>query len=360
MSEETVCVTGATGYVAAWIVKELLDAGFAVNATVRDKSREEKVAPLLALPHAAARLSLFELDVNGPDAAFDDAIRECSYVIHTASPVLVGTKEAQKALFDPAMNGTLGVLRSCKRVGGNTLKRVVLTSSISAIGGQGSDGRVLTENDWNSTSTLDYIPYAYAKTCAEQAAWKFMSDEKPAFDLCALHPSLCVGPPLNPKFVPPSVTESVLAAVDGKVPIVLSFLFHFVDVRDVAIAHRKAMLSDKASGQRFICHNVDVHSREYADFVIGLGYSTANGYPTARVDLSGSVGTAFLWYMSYMMGEVGSMLRTELGNPMLLDNSKIKRELGVEFRPWQDSIRETLEYLTANGHLKPLPSADSA
>ena len=35
----TVCVTGATGFVASWLVKCLLDEGYCVRGAVRDPGR---------------------------------------------------------------------------------------------------------------------------------------------------------------------------------------------------------------------------------------------------------------------------------------------------------------------------------
>ena len=76
MADNTVCVTGATGYVAAFVVRDLLAAGYRVRGTVRSRSNAAKLAPLLGLPGAAERLELFEADMTDP-SNFDDMLRGC-------------------------------------------------------------------------------------------------------------------------------------------------------------------------------------------------------------------------------------------------------------------------------------------
>jgi len=151
-----VLVTGGSGYVASWIIKMLLEEGINVNATVRDPSNSKKVDHLMALAKASGgQLKLFKSDLLDT-GIFDEPMRNCELVIHTASPFFItGIKNPEEELIRPAKEGTRNVLESAKR--NPTVKRVVLTISVVAIYGDNADiaftpGGVFTEKEWNRTN----------------------------------------------------------------------------------------------------------------------------------------------------------------------------------------------------------------
>lgn len=86
-STATVCVTGASGFLGLQLVKQLLERGYTVHATVRDPSNAGKTKPLrnLAVKISKGVLKLFKADLLVPNA-FDEAIENCVCVFHTASP----------------------------------------------------------------------------------------------------------------------------------------------------------------------------------------------------------------------------------------------------------------------------------
>ncbi|KAF5761664.1 putative cinnamyl-alcohol dehydrogenase [Helianthus annuus] len=128
---KVVCVTGASGYIASWLVKLLLDRGYTVHATVRSLDDPKETQHLLALDGAKERLSLFEANLT-TEGSFDSAVSGCICVFHTASPVtFASVDDPQMELLDPAVKGTLNVLKSAAKV--QSLKRVVLTSSLAAV-----------------------------------------------------------------------------------------------------------------------------------------------------------------------------------------------------------------------------------
>mmetsp|Transcript_8698 Transcript_8698/g.12684 ORF Transcript_8698/g.12684 Transcript_8698/m.12684 type:complete len:141 (+) Transcript_8698:141-563(+) len=81
-----VCVTGASGFIASHIVKQLLEKGYTVHGTVRDASNAAKTAHLTGLPGASERLKLFSAGLLD-QGAYKEAISGCCGVFHVASPL---------------------------------------------------------------------------------------------------------------------------------------------------------------------------------------------------------------------------------------------------------------------------------
>src|SRR5439155_222332 len=154
----------------------------------------------------------------------------------------------QGGLVDPAVNGTRNVLGACQRAA--TVKRVVLTSSMAAITDEPESDHVLTESDWNEKSSLERNPYYYSKTLAERAAWTFMDERNRTFDLVVINPFLVVGPSIVPGLN--TSNQIFVDLLNGTYPGIVNLTWGFVDVRDVADAHVRAMETPSARG-RYIC-----------------------------------------------------------------------------------------------------------
>ena len=184
-----VLVTGASGFIATHLIEQLLGKGYAVRGTVRSPEKARAQGYLTSLA-GAENLELVAADLM-TDGAFDAAVEGCEYVMHTASPYVVTVDDPQRDLVDPAVKGTRSVLSACHS--SPSVRRVVLTSSMAAITDE-PDGRVLSEDDWNTESSLTRNPYYYSKTMAERAAWRFIEDESPHFDLVVINPVLVLGP----------------------------------------------------------------------------------------------------------------------------------------------------------------------
>ena len=174
-TSKPVMVTGATGFVAGWIAKGLLEAGATVHATVRDPNNADKVKRLLDLARETpGELKLFKADLLA-EGSYAEAMQGCGVVFHTASPFIIDVKDPQKELIDPAVKGTRNVLEQANRT--ESVERMVVTSSCAAIYGDNIDcayapGGRLDESDWNTSSTINYNAYSYSKTLAEKEAWR--------------------------------------------------------------------------------------------------------------------------------------------------------------------------------------------
>ena len=136
-SSFVVLVTGANGFIASWIVYILLNRGYKVRGTVRNAKNKEKHAHLLNLPGASERLELVEFDIlNTSVEDLSKYVEGCTYIIHTASPVEISglsKKEEESKIVQPAIEGTLKILRAAQSVGG--IKRIVYTTSLVAFRG---------------------------------------------------------------------------------------------------------------------------------------------------------------------------------------------------------------------------------
>ncbi|KAL7120496.1 hypothetical protein ACP275_02G126700 [Erythranthe tilingii] len=244
---KVVCVTGASGYIASWLVKLLLHRGYTVKATVRNLSDPRKVEHLMALEGAKERLLLYQADLL-EEGSFDAVVDACECVFHTASPVFLSVSEPQTELIDPAVKGTINVLRSCKKV--PSIKRVVITSSMASVMFNHSplNSDVIVDEIWSSDPLFCEEKkewYALSKTLAEKAAWKFA--EENGLDVVTLHPGFVIGPLLQPTLN--LTSEALLNLVKQGKQLWASGIYRYVDVRDVALAHILAFENPSANGR---------------------------------------------------------------------------------------------------------------
>lgn len=250
-----VCVTGASGYIASWIVKLLLDRGYTVNATVRCLNDPKKVDHLLALDGAKDRLHLFEANLL-EEGAFDSAIQGCDGVFHTASPVKLDVPNPQADLIDPAVNGTLNVLGTCARI--PSIKRVVLTSSMAAVllTGRPLTPETVVDETWFSVPEVCESQqmkwYLLSKTLAEEAAWNFAIEY--GLDMVSINPAVVIGPLLQPTVNASSF--AVLSLVNGS-ETYQNVTFGWVHVKDVAEAHILAFETPSANGRYLLNESVN-------------------------------------------------------------------------------------------------------
>jgi dihydroflavonol-4-reductase len=340
---QRVLISGASGFIASHTIAQLLADDFAVIGTVRNPDDTESTAHLWALPGAAERLSLVGADLNSA-GAFDDYVDDVDYVLHMASPFQMTVSDPARDLVEPAVEGTRAMLNACAR--SSRIKRVVLTSSMAAITDEPDENHVLTEGDWNDKSSLKRNPYYYSKTCAERTAWDFQSQHQPAWDLVAINPFIVIGPSMNAK-----VSESnklLLDLMSGTYPAYMALTWGFVDVRDVALAHSRALTREHASG-RYICAGETRTMREVVARLRGGGFAHTK-LPSIGLDTNFGTSLMRLAAVTQPKG-VASYLRTHLGRVPRYDTRKIQADLDIHFRNIDESLLETCADLVHWGHL---------
>ncbi|TDR31806.1 NAD-dependent epimerase/dehydratase family protein [Hydromonas duriensis] len=342
-----VLVTGATGYVAGWIIERLLTLGLTVHAAVRNPSDVKKIAHLDALAKKhAGNIRYFKADLlNNGD--YDEAMKGCQVVFHTASPFVLNVQDPQKDLVDPAVLGTRNVLESVNRC--PSVERVVLTSSCAAIYGDNIDvantpNNILTEEIWNTSSSLQHNPYSYSKTLAEAEAWK-MAEAQNHWRLVVINPSLVIGPGINPNATSESF-NLVRQFGDGRAKMgVPKFYIGVVDVRDVADAHVRAAFLPNAQGR----HILSGHDTNLAEMAACLLPKFGNSYPIPKRILP----KWLVWLVGPLADKTFTreIIRRNVNIPWHADNSKSRRELGLIYRSLNDSMNEFFEQLVQSGQL---------
>lgn len=335
-----ILVTGATGYIASWVIKKLLEQGHSVHATVRDLNKTASYSHLEKIAQSQnANLKFFKANLL-EEGSFDDAMRGCEIVIHMASPFLVTNfKDPIADLVDPAVKGTINVLNSVNRT--DSVKRVVVTSSIASTYGDAIDilkteNNSFDESHWNTTSSPDHQPYYYSKVAAERKAWQIQKAQS-RWDLVCINPALVIGPSLTPTTQSGSV-EVLQQFGSGVtrfgVPKLWSAL---VDVRDVADAHLTAAFKTDTQG-RYI---ISAKSLTLLEMGQVLTQHFGSKYPFPRMETPKFLVKA----VGPFLGHSRKFVELNVGYPIYFNAQKSIDELGIQYRDVEISLVEHFQQL---------------
>jgi nucleoside-diphosphate-sugar epimerase len=321
----TVLVTGASGFVATHVISAFLSAGYHVRGTVRSESKAESTAAVF--PSFKSQLSFVVVPDIAAPGAFDEPVKGVDGVIHTASPFVLQVKDNKRDLLDPAINGTLNILQAIQKHA-PTVKRLVVTSSFASIldlSKGNRPGYTYTEEDWNPATYEEALKsdngafvYCASKKLAEKTTYDFVESQRPKFTVATICPPMVYGPAIQPIHCLKSLnesTEDIYRFMNGSTKKVqVNGFWAYVDVRDVGIAHVKAY--EHIDGGRF--------------FVTGGNFTYQQVVETIRkvpgVDKN-------------RVAEDDHQL--EWPETYKVDNSKARKELGIEFRSLEESIRDT-------------------
>ncbi|TKY86860.1 hypothetical protein EX895_004148 [Sporisorium graminicola] len=337
-SKSHVLVTGGSGFIAIWIVYQLLERGHKVRVTVRSQDKGKYLQDVFQ--KYADNLEYTIAEDLEKEGAFDDAVKGVDAVLHTASPFHMNVEgDPRRTLINPAVNGTRNVLSSIHKHGSN-VKRVVITSSFAAIVDSSRQGHVVyTEKDWNVSSVervdkkgKDQEPqdaYRASKTLAERAAWQFVDENKPTWDLVTINPPLVFGPILHQVNSPEKLNTSVsfvwgLLHGSKKEDDLLTPSGNCVDVRDVAYAHVEALVRPEAGGNRFATALTPFVYQDLADII-----HSDNQVPTD-------------WKKQVPSGKQGQGKSVKQNE---LDGSKATRVLGLKYIPLKDVVQDMVASL---------------
>ena len=322
----TVLVTGASGFIAKHIVRELLEHDYTVKATVRSDSGRAQLVALF--PDAA--IDFVRLDLLKDDG-WDDAMTGVDVLMHTASPFPEGEPKDAQELIRPAVEGTLRALRAAQKAG---VERVVLTSSCAAIYKDASKPPMQrsTRDNWTDPEGQATSAYEASKTLAEKAAWDFVA-EHPEMKLTTINPGAVFGVPMDQHYgTSLAYVERLLKGTDPAYP---NMSMPVVDVRDVARMHVAALEHDTA-GQRF-------PANAGALSMVEMAQALKAAYPDRKIatrqapDLVVKVMALFVPLMR--------AVSSNLGRNMDVDGTDGPRELGFTYTPSRDALLASAEFL---------------
>lgn len=332
---QTILLTGASGYIAKHIALQLLNAGYAVRASLRNLNRAAELRAALS-PHLTAslgdRLTFVALDLE-QDAGWDMALAGVDVLMHTASPFPLSQPKNPNDLIRPAVQGALRALGAAKAAG---VMRVIMTSSAAAImGGQLPTGKVaFDEGDWTNPDAPGTSAYTRSKTLAERAAWDFVREHAPDMQLTVINPVLVVGPPLDRHFGSSvSVIERLLNAKDPMIP---QFGFATVDVRDVALAHLRALTIPGTAGKRYIASDRFLWFTDMASIL-------KSNFPNRKIITRRAPN--FVVRILGLFDKAIAGIVPILGKRIEVSGARAQAELGITFRDVRASVVETAQFL---------------
>ncbi|EJD07759.1 D-lactaldehyde dehydrogenase [Fomitiporia mediterranea MF3/22] len=340
-SPAKVLVSGANGFIAAWVVRTLLDHGYSVRGAVRSASKTTHMHKVFKDEVDNGRLEFIVVpDITAP-GAFDEAVKGVDAIEHTASPFRYNSSDPADYI-DPAVKGTVGILESAMKHAGPQLKRVVVTSSVAAVHNPDAEG-LQDESNWNEGSIANVREkgkdaslvdmYCASKSLAEKAAFDFVARNSVAitWDLATICPPFVFGPNLNEVHSPSDLGTSqavfyeALLSKAKTLDELADFWAGWVDVRDVALGHVRALEVPEAGSQRFIMTSGSFVWQDWLDAANALdmqGLDVPKGKPGS--------GKTFKYKFTF-------------------DSTKARNVLGIQFRDKLTTARDTIEDFRSRG-----------
>ncbi len=329
-AQKTVLVTGASGYLARWIVVELLQRGYRVRGTVRSLDRADAArCAILDRCGEGASLRFVPADLreeSGWEAAFDGV----DAVLHTASPMPFG---AADDLIEAARGGTRRVLTAAADAG---VTRVVFTSSGTAA--RAADPAIVgTESLWSALAGDAAHAYPDSKIHAERLAWELA--ERLGLQLTTVLPSFLQGPPVSVPGTAGTI-DMIRRLLTRAMPALPRLGWNIVDVRDEARLHVLALERPAAIGERIYGSGTFLWYRDVARIL-------REGLPEARKVPVHELPDVLVRWAARRDPQL-AMIIDELGVTRTVDSSKARTLLGWTPRDVRDTILDTARALLAD------------
>ncbi len=334
----TAFVSGGSGYIAGFLIRQLIENGWTVHTSIRSLSREAEVRGWLGVDDS--KLKFFAADLND-DAGWTEAMAGCSHVAHVASPFPLQLPKDPDDLIIPARDGALRALRAAKAAG---VKRFVQTSSMAAIAyGHGKGERIFTEKDWTRVDGPGVLAYAQSKTVAERAARDWVATEGGDMEYASVNPAAVFGPLISDDMS--TSIELVKQLLEGSIPLCPDIGFGIIDVRDVADLHYRALTTDGVKNERYICSGPFLKMIDVAAILKSHLGERARKVPLRRMP------DWMLKLFAIFRPELNQLVH-ELGNVRSGDSSHAEQSLGWTMRPPHEAILATANSLFERGIVK--------
>jgi dihydroflavonol-4-reductase len=320
-----VFVTGASGFIAKHILRELFEKGYEVRASVRSERRKAELEALF--PDKTMEFAF--LDLN-KDEGWAEAMDGCDGLMHTASPFPAGEPKDPQELIRPAVDGTLRAMNAAKTAG---IKRVILTSSCAAIYKQADKPPMQPsdETNWTTADAPFVTAYEASKTLAEKAAWDVVA-ENPDIALTTINPGAVFGPPMDSRYG--TSLDLVKQLASGAIPMAPPVDIPSVDVRDVAMMHVAAIDLDAAKGERFA-------AASDTPKLVELGRMLKDWKPASKAPTR-EMPAFVIKLLALFMSDMKS-IRGNLGRTARVSGAKAEKTFGFTFIPLRDALIASAE-----------------
>lgn len=340
-----ICVTGANGFIAGHIVEILLQENFTVHATVREPSNAKNrfLLEIAARLGKSEKLKMFKADLQIA-GSFDDAVKGCSVVIHTAAAVALRVEDPYRDLINPNVDGVENVVRSCLK---HNIRRLIYTSSVATIACHDDfrplhlRGTPFTEDVWLTHTSPTYGTYNYSKIAAEKKLMELWPADR---ELVSILPSWSVGPQQNANVT--TSNQIIKLLVTKEKPLLPLLYFDMVDVRDVARAHVYCAINKVPNGRYNVTGNRNNSLSQIAEMM---------NVAVPELKLSTRMAPYFLlWLMSWFDKRISTqMLRERTAAWAPISNERL-RSIGFVFQHTNliDTLRDAANSLRDHGITK--------
>src|SRR5882757_3791027 len=164
----TVLVTGGTGFLGAYILRELVEKGYAVRA-IRRSNRQ----PFYIPPSILEKVEWVPGDIMDP-FGLEEVMDGIDAVIHAAALVSFASRDRHE-LFTTNIEGTANVVNAAIACG---IRRFVHISSVAALGRKKKEEKVTEEKKWESSK--NQTSYGISKFYGELEVWRGIGEGLPA------------------------------------------------------------------------------------------------------------------------------------------------------------------------------------
>ena len=338
---DRILVTGVSGFISSHVTERLLAKGYAVRGTVRNKAKGQKIVEALAANGSdVSKLELVEADLSS-DAGWEDAVQDCRYIQHIASPFPLEAPSDREALVPEARAGAMRVIEH--GLGAGT-ERIVMTSSMVSMMGQKGRGShmLVKEDDWSDPDWKPLTAYPVSKTRAEKAAWDYVKTQGLSDKLTTVCPGLVLGPDTYKNGG--ASLGLIIAMFSGDFPKAPKIAYPIVDVRDCAAIHVAAMTAKAAGGRRLMAAGETLWFSKVGE-ILRAEYPDVKKLPNGEFP-------SFMVRLVALFDERVKGVLPDLGTFHEADSAYVSSITRVIPRPAKEAILAGAESLIANGSVR--------
>ena len=316
-----ILVTGATGFVGSYIVRELFIRGYSnIHALKRESSRLDLLEDIID--------SITLVDADLLDLmALNEILEGIEVVIHTAAMVSFRPRD-KKSLMKTNVEGTANLVNLCLDRG---IKRFVHLSSIAALGRKVSGDIIDEASEWEASDNNS--DYAVSKYLSEMEVWRAIAE---GLDALIINPSMILGAGFWE-----NGTGEIFSRVYKGLPFYPTGTNGYVDVRDVA-KMTVMLMESEITGERFICSDASIKHQQILSNIAGaMGKSP----PSIRISKAMiRILSVFIDIFSWLSGGRSNLSSQSLKNAAFdsfYDNSKFLRKFDYHYIPIDKTIEDT-------------------